>query len=326
VLVVVGILIALYINNWNEERKEREKIDQVLVEVEKELISNIERSRISLNQLFHSDSIYELIITNKLEAEDYRKDILRNLSLPMIRYPELAISNVAFEKLVEVGGEIPTELDSVFRNLTLLYSEDQQFVEVFVRKVDGLTLENHETLFTKQPWYRKWVLYQEVNESEIQFFLRNEEYLNRAAFASKMLGLDLRESIEFFEIRALNSYHMIHQYLKSRTVAHLDSTMFEYDPLDYSHYIGTYIKDWSSSKINFGIDSTLISIEDGKLYYAPYYNDGRIDKREIIPVDKYKFRTVYRRGFYRVKFDNRGEVVGISIGNGALWETSKKIR
>ena len=33
VLVVVGILIALYINNWNEQRKEREKFDQVLVEV-----------------------------------------------------------------------------------------------------------------------------------------------------------------------------------------------------------------------------------------------------------------------------------------------------
>ena len=30
VLVVIGILIALYINNWNEQRKEREKFDQVL--------------------------------------------------------------------------------------------------------------------------------------------------------------------------------------------------------------------------------------------------------------------------------------------------------
>ena len=32
-LVVVGILIALYINNWNEERKERKTEHLVLTEI-----------------------------------------------------------------------------------------------------------------------------------------------------------------------------------------------------------------------------------------------------------------------------------------------------
>jgi hypothetical protein len=40
-LVVLGILIALYINNWNEQRMERERLDAALIDVESELIANI---------------------------------------------------------------------------------------------------------------------------------------------------------------------------------------------------------------------------------------------------------------------------------------------
>ncbi len=57
VLVVIGILIALYINNWNEERKDRENFDFTLVEIEKELISNINSARNTISSLSESDSL-----------------------------------------------------------------------------------------------------------------------------------------------------------------------------------------------------------------------------------------------------------------------------
>lgn len=43
VLVVVGILIALQINNWNEQRKENLKEQALLVRLEKEFKSNKEQ-------------------------------------------------------------------------------------------------------------------------------------------------------------------------------------------------------------------------------------------------------------------------------------------
>ncbi len=45
VLVVVGILIALYINNWNEQRKEQQKFNSILIDVELELVDNIKNIR-----------------------------------------------------------------------------------------------------------------------------------------------------------------------------------------------------------------------------------------------------------------------------------------
>ena len=73
-LVMIGILLALQVNNWNEERKERDKFDQVLVEVENELINNIYACRSVLNNyLFQKDSIANLVLFNELTVDDYRK-------------------------------------------------------------------------------------------------------------------------------------------------------------------------------------------------------------------------------------------------------------
>ena len=42
-LVVIGILIALQINNWNEWRKDRKKEKEILTELAVTLTNNIER-------------------------------------------------------------------------------------------------------------------------------------------------------------------------------------------------------------------------------------------------------------------------------------------
>ncbi len=45
VLVVIGILIALSINNWNEARISQTKFDQSLKKVHKELILNLNSTK-----------------------------------------------------------------------------------------------------------------------------------------------------------------------------------------------------------------------------------------------------------------------------------------
>jgi len=40
VLVVIGILIALQINNWNQDRQQRQKEKKILIELKRDLVSN----------------------------------------------------------------------------------------------------------------------------------------------------------------------------------------------------------------------------------------------------------------------------------------------
>ena len=83
VLVVIGILIALAINNWNEERNNREKFDLTLVEIEKELISNINSAKNTISSLSTSDSLLLKILFDKLDIEDYQ-DNSRNIPFVII--------------------------------------------------------------------------------------------------------------------------------------------------------------------------------------------------------------------------------------------------
>ncbi|APY07251.1 hypothetical protein BWZ20_02545 [Winogradskyella sp. J14-2] len=57
VLVVIGILIALQINNWNEQRKEHSKEQALLKRLEKEFISN-------RNQLLDKIELRHTLIEN----------------------------------------------------------------------------------------------------------------------------------------------------------------------------------------------------------------------------------------------------------------------
>jgi len=49
VLVVIGILIALQINNWNEGKKANERTNHLLERTQKELLYNIKRCNLSID-------------------------------------------------------------------------------------------------------------------------------------------------------------------------------------------------------------------------------------------------------------------------------------
>jgi len=60
-LVVIGILIALQINTWNEERKERKEEKVLLLELRREVVSNIrilDFHMVHLDEIMHNTNLY----------------------------------------------------------------------------------------------------------------------------------------------------------------------------------------------------------------------------------------------------------------------------
>lgn len=74
VLVVIGILIALQINNWNENRKEKAKEIRLLkelkidlLETKTDLVTDIEKSILILS---NTNSFYQAVVTNQISEEN----------------------------------------------------------------------------------------------------------------------------------------------------------------------------------------------------------------------------------------------------------------
>ncbi|WP_370476950.1 DUF6090 family protein [Tamlana flava] len=137
VLVVIGILIALQINNWNENKKERKQEHKVLTE----LLSSLENNYTSMV----SDSLNRVtwntssnIVINFLESDLPYSDTL-NIHFQHARKPgtNLSLSYAGYEGLKNVGYDIITS-DSLRKSIVELFElthkallEEMEYFESF---------------------------------------------------------------------------------------------------------------------------------------------------------------------------------------------------
>ncbi len=72
ILVVIGILIALQINNWNKKRKINNEIESVFSLLEQELETNIKQGNNFLNYGYRRDSVQTMFNQNKVTQIHYK--------------------------------------------------------------------------------------------------------------------------------------------------------------------------------------------------------------------------------------------------------------
>lgn len=139
ILVVIGILIALSINNWNENRKEAAQELQLLKSFKQDLDENILR----LKQLISSESI--LLARNKIlmqllkEDESSYHDSLRiyfgNINTFFVFFPQ----EMAYESLKSEGVTL-IKNDSLRFSIIKLFDDDY--------KQNGLVTESKKDFAT----------------------------------------------------------------------------------------------------------------------------------------------------------------------------------
>ncbi len=108
-LVVIGILIALQINNSNEQRITKEKEHFALEEIKSDLELNmssltnmIDTSQFSINKCLKSIHI----LIHNLEEEKIRHDSLSRHFWMAFNYPDLLIKSSGYESLASIGMDL----------------------------------------------------------------------------------------------------------------------------------------------------------------------------------------------------------------------------
>jgi len=320
ILVMLGILMALYINNWNEQRIEQKKFNQVLVDVEKELIGNIFTARNAIHDFVRYDSLCLKLFIDSLKFDDYGT-YGRILTSGTIR---LSIKDNSFKKLNQIIN-LTMKQESIMDELIVLNSEGRTYLDDYGDRMIEL-VDNRSESFQKYDWYENWESNQLDDERIIDFFINDREYskmaMNKFSYVS-----GYRVSISGYDYLAVSAYKNIYNYLDSLGMKHSDSLLFQYDPNDYKHYLGKYDPKWSSDKNYVHDDSIVVSIEKDKLIWTGYRSDGPDSRKEIIPIDKYHFRDDLNNGVYHLAFDDHGEVEGIRFSMGPSYIlTMKKVR
>ena len=117
-LVVIGILIAIQVDNWNEERVRRTKIDQILFELLIELEGNIDRVEGKIRNYQVTDSLSYLVLNRQLTLEDYMKrdNHPRLYNIPD-RFELAGLTQNAVDKLAVYRDKFPKEYQGILTHL-----------------------------------------------------------------------------------------------------------------------------------------------------------------------------------------------------------------
>ena len=176
-LVVVGILIALQINNWNEDRKEKNQLQSIL----KNVASDLRQDTLAVNAVikFYEaiDSASIKVMNNELTIENYRECPLCPSIVTF--YNPVIINKKGFELLKNYSSDNFNEKDSLVANIvqghtqfTTLFEGNNQRLEQTVTKNIGD--------FQQYSWYVD-LMQGKVTPDFIEYIVTSEDYLKLVA-------------------------------------------------------------------------------------------------------------------------------------------------
>jgi len=172
VLVVIGILIALQINNWNERRKASIVEVEILKEIKSSLqkdLDNLKGNSRTQNNILRSQNLILDWIEKDLEYQDSLSKHFSNLTNLTIFRPNAS----TFESLKQMGLRTITN-DSLRNKILNLYEVEYHFHSTIYNNLNEATnsLKDLNYNFFKAEGYRgrKFIL---LNENRLK---SNHEY------------------------------------------------------------------------------------------------------------------------------------------------------
>jgi len=162
VLVVIGILIALQLNNWNGEQKRSKQEIDLLVEMRENLSSDLAdcRYNIGMNEKLLLGN--EMVLRHLTERTPFH-DSLRVHYAQLFGGTQQTANTSAFDNLKSIGFDL-IQNDSLRRNITTLYSErytylHSQEVDMMVKmQMDNLEDVIHGKVVVEALWQSAYPL------------------------------------------------------------------------------------------------------------------------------------------------------------------------
>ena len=151
--VIIGVLIALLINNWNEDRKDKRYLRQIFSSIEKELEESMtDLKRVIPKQLASIDSIDVYLNNEELSLFDLMMKIdgiqaptiktnswnaIANSKIELIEYEKLSALAGIEERKENLNRRIDKQMDFVFQNFENTDKEKKEIYRMMIGDVVG---------------------------------------------------------------------------------------------------------------------------------------------------------------------------------------------
>ena len=302
VFVVIGILFALQINNWNEGRKSMKNTEHLLKQVQKELAFNIEKANHLIRSYRQKNSLVYRVLNQEVSYEDYKSNAA--LSHLLLSQEAVEISSEAFLNLINNQDTFSQEQDDIVLNLKELYGTNKKRVDLTDEITTANVLENHKRFKNEKTWYYDYLIQEEIPDKMIQYCLMDSLYLNNvASFHFFNLRNHNRYSL-IFRNKAIDLYEDLSNYLKLTK----DTAIIKH-VTDYTHYLGKYT----------GNNNTTCEIiqKKEKLIYTWKNNAHSTISEQFVIYPSTKTNFTVDNSFGKFIYDENQNVTGFTLSLGS---------
>lgn len=175
-LVMIGILLALQVNNWNESRKQQRELSSILGTVKLDLVRDTIVAS-GIIKYYKENEKNSLRVINKEINKDNIESCkpCRNL---ITVYQPFAIQTKGLEMLRNYDDQISIKNDSLIVSITQFYSILGQLIDDSNGFIKKEVLDNIRS-FRDKSWYVDWT--QGKITPELQAYYLSDDYRKRVA-------------------------------------------------------------------------------------------------------------------------------------------------
>ncbi len=211
ILVIIGILLALNINNRNLVKQNEAKFNMLFVEILKDLIIDFKEADRVLDFDIERDSLIKSVLNNKLTEEDYKTTPM--LGYLITNYEKMLFSENGYNNLTAVIDQVPAKYKEVVDLLNTLHIEYKMSIVRPNNVLADLCFENLKKWANSKPWFSN-IHSQPIDSEKLTYFLTDPFYKNDLKLFQIYLTQNHIATIKMYRYQIAKSYIKISKLLE----------------------------------------------------------------------------------------------------------------
>ena len=210
-LVMIGILLALQVNNWNEKRVQKNQLNSILKTVALDLETDTLVAGTIIKHYEDNQKNSQRIINKEINRENY-KDCPQCANLITV-YRPFNIQTKGFNLLTNFSDNNTVKTDSLVTNITQFYPSIMGLIEDSNGFIKNEVLSNIES-FKEYNWFVDWTQ-GNINQDMIYYLTESEDYRKRVAAHDLLAAKNHLLFVSLFKQGATNLLEKINKRLET---------------------------------------------------------------------------------------------------------------
>ena len=196
VLVVAGILIALSINNWSEERKQQQQLRNIFVTLEDDIRNDLEEMNTILEYYEGFEDEFIALMKGTMSLEEFQQ--CKQCPYLVTGHRNFNIEDRAYERLKEYNSGF--EEDSLVNYVVQTIARYKDEVAINDRLIQSSIVSDLEKWRDQYDWFPAFARQEKTNEAYARYSVSSKEFRNITAWRYALVYTNYVPTVNDFKV------------------------------------------------------------------------------------------------------------------------------